>query len=161
MGKSLLWHLSQEAGADEGIEAEIGLVAAGIRVDGGFGFGFLELCFVAVLPVLERSEIFGRWCVTGMFLGFGRHEDAFGFGTGGFEAKLMLQFFAFCGISLPVARIKNLVGFGLGCSDDFALFVTVILAAMDRAVLGKGAADFMDGVVINYFCHINRVFLLL
>jgi hypothetical protein len=29
---------------------------------------------------------------------------------------------------------------------------------MDRAVLGKGAADFMDGVVINNFSHINRVF---
>jgi len=36
------WHLSQKAGADEGIEAEIGLVTACVGVDGRFGFGLLE-----------------------------------------------------------------------------------------------------------------------
>ena len=53
------FHFSQKAGTDEGIEAEIGLVTAGVGVDGCFGFGLLKLGFEAVLPVLERGKVFG------------------------------------------------------------------------------------------------------
>ena len=160
-----LWHLSQKAGADEGIEAEIGFVAACIGVDGRFGFGLLELGFEAVLPVLERSKVFGRRRVVrrkrrvgrlgGLrFEVFGSHENTLGLGTRGFEPKLMLQFLAFRGILLPVAGIENLVRFRLGGSDDFAVCVTVILAAMDGSVLGQCAANLLDGVLINNFCHV-------
>ena len=161
------WHLSQKAGADEGIEAEIGLVAAGVGVDGGFGFGLLELGFEAVLPVLERNKVFGRrrevrrkrrvGRLGGLrFEVFGSHENTLGLGTSGFETKLMLQFLAFRGILLPVARIENLVRFGFGGSDDFAVCVTVILAAVDGSVLGECAADFLNGVLINDRCHVNE-----
>lgn len=37
-----LFHFAEEAGADEGIEAEIDLVAACVGIDGRFGFGLLE-----------------------------------------------------------------------------------------------------------------------
>ena len=159
------FHFAQQAGADEGIEAEIGFVAACIGVDGRFGFGLLELGFEAVLPVLERSKVFGRRRVVrrkrrvgrlgGLrFEVFGSHENTLGLGTRGFEPKLMLQFLAFRGILLPVAGIENLVRFGLGGSDDFAVCVTVILAAMDGSVLGQCAANLLDGVLINNFCHV-------
>jgi len=141
------WHLSQKASSNESIEAEIGFVAAGVRVDGRFGFGLLKLGFEAVLPVLERGKVFGRRRVVrrkrrvgrlgGLrFEVFGSHENTLGLGTRDFESKLMLQFLAFRGILLPVARIENLVRFGFGGSDDFAVCVTVILAAVDGSVLG-------------------------
>jgi len=159
------WHLSQKASSNESIEAEIGFVAAGVRVDGRFGFGLLKLGFEAVLPVLERGKVFGRRRVVrrkrrvgrlgGLrFEVFGSHENTLGLGTRDFETKLMLQFLAFRGILLPVAGIENLVRFGLGSSDDFAVCVTVILAAVDSSVLGQCAADLLDGVLINNFCHV-------
>ena len=159
------FHFTQEASADEGIEAVVGLVATCVGVDGGFGFGLLELGFETVSPVLERGKFFGRrrvvrWkrrvrLVSGLrFEVFGGHEDALGLGTSGFKTKLMLQFLAFRGILLPVTRIENLIRFRLGGSDDFAVFVTVILAAMDGSVLGQCAANLLDGVLINNFCHV-------
>ena len=54
------FHFAQQAGADEGIEAEIGFVAACVGIDGCIGFGLFELGFEAVLPILERSKVFGR-----------------------------------------------------------------------------------------------------
>ena len=152
------FHFAQQAGADEGIEAVIGLVAACVGIDGCFGFGLLKLGFEAVLPVLERSKVFGSGRCSimggGISLRFGGEKDALGLGTRGFEPKLMLQFLAFRGILLPVARIENLVRFRLGGSDDFAVCVTVILAAVDGSVLGQCAANFLDGVLINNFCHV-------
>ena len=85
------WHLSQKAGADEGIEAEIGLMTAGVGVDGRFGFRLLKLGFKAVLPVLERGKVFGCGHVVrrkrrvgrlgGLrFEVFGSHEDTLGLG---------------------------------------------------------------------------------
>ena len=97
------FHFAQQAGADEGIEAEIGFVAACVGVDGRFGFGLLELGFEAILPILERGKVFGRRRVVrrkrrvgrlgGLrFEVFGSHENTLGLGTRGFEPKLMLQF---------------------------------------------------------------------
>ena len=157
--------MSEKTCADEGIEAEIGLVTAGVGVDGRFGFGLLKLGFEAVLPVLERGKVFGCGHVVrrkrrvgrlgGLrFEVFGSHENTLGLGTRGFEPKLMLQFLAFRGILLPIAGIENLVRFRLGGSDDFAVCVTVILAAMDGSVLGQCAADLLDGVLINNFSHV-------
>ncbi len=140
-------------------------MTAGVGVDRCFGFGLLELGFEAILPVLERGKVSGRRRVVrwkrrvgrlgGLrFEVFGSHENTLGLGTRGFEPKLMLQFLAFRGILFPVAGIENLVRFGLGSSDDFAVCVTVILAAVDGSVLGQCAAYLLDGVLINNFCHV-------
>ena len=120
-GEAALLHLAHEAGADEGIEAEVDLALVGGRVNGSFGFGFLQLGFEAVLPVTERGEVFGRGrsglgvrrgirmggCVSsGIGFGVERQEDAFGLGASLFETELMLQF-----------NIRSTHIASLGCSE--------------------------------------------
>ena len=56
LGCTLL-HFAQEAGANEGIEAEVDLALVCVRVDGCFGFAFLQLRVEAVLPITERGEV--------------------------------------------------------------------------------------------------------
>ena len=174
-GEAALLHLAHEAGADEGIEAEVDLALVGGRVNGSFGFRLLQLGFEAVLPVTERGEVFGGrrsgtgvrrgirmgGCVSGS-IGFGveRQEDAFGLGAGLLETELMLQFLARGGFLLPVAGIHDLVRLVHAHAFDTAVGVTEGFAAVDSAVFGVRAVHLTDVVVVNCFCHSSFMFVL-
>lgn len=153
---SRLFHLAQEACADEGIEAEVLLAFACFGIDGCIGFGFVQLGFEAVLPVLERSQFFGgRRCrAVGMVGGvgssirqrFGWKQDAVGFCAGLLETKLMLQFLSLSRFLFPVAWVLNFVGFMLGHAFDVSFGIAISLAAGDCSAFGERAVEFADRV---------------
>ena len=169
---SRLFHLAQEACADEGIEAEVLLAFARFGVNGCIGFGFFQLGFEAVLPVLERSQFFGGRrcrCAIGMVSGvgssigqrFGWKQDAVGFGAGLLETKLMLQFLSLSRFLFPVAWVLNFVGFMLGHAFDVSFGITISLAAGDCSALGERAVEFTDRVFKYCSCHSLCYFLCL
>ena len=161
---SRLFHLAQEACADEGIEAEVLLAFARFGVDGCIGFGFVQLGFEAVLPVLERSQFFGGRrcrCAIGMVSGvgssirqrFGWKQDAVGFCAGLLETKLMLQFLSLSRFLFPVAWVLNFVGFMLGHAFDVSFGIAISLAAGDCSAFGERAVEFTDRVFKYCSCH--------
>lgn len=168
---SRLFHLAQEACADEGIETEVLLAFARFGVDGCIGFGFVQLGFEAVLPVLERSQFFGgRRCRAVGMVGrvgssirqrFGWKQDAVGFGAGLLETKLMLQFLSLCRFLFPVAWVLNFVGFMLGHAFDVSLGITISLATGDCSAFGERAVEFTDRVFKYCSCHSLCYFLFL
>ena len=167
-----LFHLAQEACADEGIEAEVLLAFARFGVDGCIEFGFFQLGFEAVLPVLERSQFFGGRrcrCAIGMVSGvgssirqrFGWKQDAVGFCAGLLETKLMLQFLSLSRFLFPVAWVLNFVGFMLGHAFDVSFGITISLAAGDCSAFGERAVEFTDRVFKYCSCHSLCYFLFL
>ena len=163
--------MAQEACADEGIEAEILLAFARFGVDGCIGFGFFQLGFEAVLPILERCQFFGgRRCRAVGMVGrvgssirqrFGWKQDTVGFGAGLLETKLMLQFLSLSRFLFPVAWVLNFVGFMLGHAFDVSFGIAISLAAGDRSAFGERAAEFTDRVFKYSFCHSLCYFLFL
>ena len=139
------FHFAEEAGADEGIEAEVLLALAGFGVNGCIGFGLVQLGFETGLPLLERGKFFER----------GRMKDLVRLGAGLFETELVLQFFALCRVLLPVARVLYLVGFRLRHAFDAAFGVTIGFAAADGAAFGVRAVQLTDGVFEYCSCHVD------
>ena len=160
---SRLFHLAQEACADKGIEAEVLLAFACFGIDGCIGFGFIQLGFEAVLPVLERSQFFGgRRCRAVGMVGrvgssirqrFGWKQDAVGFCAGLLETKLMLQFLSLSRFLFPVAWVLNFVGFMLGHAFDVSFGIAISLAAGDCSAFGERAVEFTDRVFKYCSCH--------
>ena len=163
--------MAQEACADEGIEAEVLLAFACFGIDGCIGFGFVQLGFEAVLPVLERSQFFGgRRCRAVGMVGrvgssirqrFGRKQDTVGFCAGLLETKLMLQFLSLCRFLFPVAWVLNFVGFMLGHAFDVSFGIAISLTASDCSAFGERAVEFTDRVFKYCSCHSLCYFLCL
>ena len=53
----------------------------------------------------------------------------------------------------PITRIYYFVDFLFADSDEFAIFVPIILAAIDFAMFFDRAVDFSHGVKISYSSH--------
>lgn len=144
-------------GADEVVKAVVMLRSARFEVAWGLRVGFATklLLITETVSIVLFSDFIRNGAV-----GVGGLHKFFRQAAGFAETVDFLQFFALRRVLLPVTRVADTVGFGRAFVYHSALFIAVEFAAVDGAVLGECAPDFLNGVLVNDFCHNRNVFII-